>query len=114
MIGYIITEDFIELKRLYKEGNIDKFENKISSYTADDLYEFAAYFTLDISLKDEYYNVKIISEITYNLVLKESLQKMIDLLFLLLNIGEDVFIYLVKKDCGRTLLNMEISFMNIH
>ncbi len=39
---------------------------------------------------------------------------MIDLLFLLLNIGEDVFIYLMKKDCGGMLLNMEISFMNIH
>lgn len=114
MRGYIITEDFIELKRLYEEGNIDKFENKISSYTADDLREFAAYFSLDILSKDEYYNVKIISEITYNLVLKEKFTKMIDLLFLLLNIGEDVFIYLVKKDCGRMLLNMEISFMNIH
>ena len=30
MSGYIITEDFIELKRLYEEGNIGKFENKIS------------------------------------------------------------------------------------
>lgn len=39
---------------------------------------------------------------------------MIDLLFLLLNIGADVFIYLVKKDYGRMLLNMEISFMSIH
>lgn len=40
MSGYIITEDFIELKRLYEEGNVDKFENKISLYTADDLREF--------------------------------------------------------------------------
>lgn len=44
MSGYIITEDFIELKRLYEEGNIGKFENKISSYTADELREFVAYF----------------------------------------------------------------------
>lgn len=33
MSGYIITEDFIELKRLYEEGNIDKFENKKISYS---------------------------------------------------------------------------------
>ena len=42
MSGYIITEDFIELKRLYEEGNIGKFENKISSYTAYVLRVFAA------------------------------------------------------------------------
>lgn len=65
MSVYVITKDFIELKRLYEQGNIDKFEKKIASYTVDDLWEFAAYFSLDISSKDEYYNVKIISEITY-------------------------------------------------
>ncbi len=89
MSGYIITEDFIELKRLYEEGNIGKFENKISSYTADDLREFAAYFSLDISSKDEYYNVKIISEITYNLILKEKFTK------------NDRFVILALKHWGR-------------
>lgn len=89
MSGYIITEDFIELKRLYEEGNIGKFENKISSYTADDLREFAAYFSLDISSKDEYYNVKIISEITYNLILKEKFTK------------NDRFIILALNHLGR-------------
>lgn len=89
MSGYVITEDFIELKRLYEEGNIDKFEKKISSYTADDLREFASYFSLDISSKDEYYNVKIISEITYNLVLKERFTK------------DDRFIILALKHWGR-------------
>lgn len=75
MSVYVITKDFIELKRLYEQGNIDKFEKKIASYTVDDLWEFAAYFSLDISSKDEYYNVKIISEITYHLVLKEKFAK---------------------------------------
>ncbi len=89
MSGYIITEDFIELKRLYEEGNIGKFENKISLYTADELREFVAYFSLDISSKDEYYNVKIISEITYNLILKEKFTK------------NDRFIILALKHWGR-------------
>ena len=89
MSGYIITEDFIEWKRLYEEGNIGKFENKISSYTADDLREFAAYFSLDISSKNEYYNLKIISEITYNLILKEKFTK------------NDRFIILALKHRGR-------------
>lgn len=29
MSVYVITNDFIELKRLYEQGNIDKFEKKI-------------------------------------------------------------------------------------
>ena len=75
MSGYVITKDFIELKKIYEEGNIHKFEKKVSSFTADDLREFAAYFSLNIFSKDEYYNVKIISEISYNLVLKEKFTK---------------------------------------
>ncbi len=66
-----------------------KFEKKISSYTGDDLREFAAYFSLDISSKDEYYNVKIISEISYNLALKEKFTK------------NDRFIILALKYWGR-------------
>lgn len=89
MSGYVITKDFIELRKLYEEGNIDKFEKKISSYTADDLREFAAFFSLDISSKEEYYNVKIISEITYNLVLKENYTK------------NDRFIIFAIKHWGR-------------
>lgn len=89
MSGYVITKDFIELKKFYEEGNIDKLEKKVSSYTADDLREFAAYFSLDISSKNEYYNVKIISEIAYNLVLKEKFTK------------DDRFIILALKHWGR-------------
>ena len=51
--------------------------------------EFAAYFSLDISSEDEYYNVKIISEITYNLMLNEKFIK------------NDRFIILVLKHWGR-------------
>lgn len=60
-----------------------------SSNCTNDLREFATYFSLVISLKDEYYNVKIISEITYNLVLKEKIIK------------DDRFIILILKHWGR-------------
>jgi len=62
-------KDFITLKALYEEGSIDKLEKKISNYSANELYEFATYFSLVKNSDDEYYNEKIISEISYCILL---------------------------------------------
>lgn len=70
MNKYVIKGDFIELKKLYESGSINKFEKKILNYSVQELFEFAAYFSLIIKSNDEYYNVKIIAEIIYNILKK--------------------------------------------
>ena len=57
MNNYIIKKDFVDLKKIYEENNIELFEKRISTYSPKELFEFAAYFSLNISSKDEYYNV---------------------------------------------------------
>lgn len=88
-MSYVIREDFITLKKLYEEGNIDKFEKKISNYSAGELYEFAAYFSLIRISNNEYYNVKVISEISYYILLKVKYNK------------SDKFVILALKHLGR-------------
>lgn len=70
MNNYVIKRDFIELKHLYENGDIEKFEKRILDYSIKDIFEFSAYFSVNIKTNDEYYIVKIIAEIIYNIIQK--------------------------------------------
>lgn len=89
MNNYIIKKDFVDLKKIYEENNIELFEKRISTYSPKELFEFVAYFSLNISSKDEYYNVKILSEIAYNILSKIEIEK------------ADKFVILSLKHLGR-------------
>jgi tetratricopeptide (TPR) repeat protein len=78
MNNYVIKKDFIELKRLYENGNIERFDKKLLDYSIQELLEFAAYFSLNITSKEEYYNVKVVAEIMYNILIKSKICKNMD------------------------------------
>ncbi|MBC3888430.1 hypothetical protein GH810_08935 [Acetobacterium paludosum] len=66
----MIRKDFVELKHLYEDGKMFFFEEQLSRYTIQEIIEFSQYFSLNVQNKDEYYNVKMIAEIMYNLIIR--------------------------------------------